>query len=69
MLTDQLDVIFNILIYAGKKKYTGPQNILEIFENPDLAKNLMFRDIHLINLQSSSDEKISKDENKTLRVR
>ena len=27
-----------------------------------LAKELMFKEIHLIDLQSSSDEKISKDE-------
>ncbi len=60
--TTKAPIILNILIYAGKKAYTGPKNMLEIFEKPELAKELMFREIHVIDLQSSKDEEIIKDE-------
>ncbi len=60
--TTKAPIILNILIYAGKKSYTGPHNMLEIFEKPELAKELMFREINVIDLQSSKDEEIIKDE-------
>lgn len=60
--TTKAPIILNILIYAGKNPYTGPKNMLDIFEKPELAKELMFKEIHVIDLQSSKEEKISKDE-------
>ncbi|MCP3659908.1 MAG: Rpn family recombination-promoting nuclease/putative transposase, partial [Bacteroidetes bacterium] len=60
--TTKAPIILNILIYAGKKAYTGPHNMLEIFEKPELAKDLMFRKIHVIDLQSNKEEEITKDE-------
>ncbi|MCP3660526.1 MAG: Rpn family recombination-promoting nuclease/putative transposase, partial [Bacteroidetes bacterium] len=60
--TTKAPIILNILIYAGKKPYTGPHNLLEIFEKPELAKDLMFRKIHVIDLQSNKEEEITKDE-------
>ncbi|MCP3660412.1 MAG: Rpn family recombination-promoting nuclease/putative transposase [Bacteroidetes bacterium] len=60
--TTKAPIILNIIIYAGKKPYTGPHNLLEIFETPELAQDLMFRKIHVIDLQSTKEEEITKDE-------
>ena len=36
--------------------------MLEMFESPKLAEELMFKEFHLIDLQSSSVDRLSKDE-------
>ena len=59
--TDKAPIVINILVYAGRKIYTGPKHMNEIFENPELAKNMMFQQIHVIDLQSKEIEELSKD--------
>lgn len=57
--TNKAPIILNVILYAGKEKYNGPRNMSEMFENPALAKKLMFQDFHIIDLQSTSVDKLS----------
>ena len=57
--TNKAPIILNVLVYAGKEKYNGPKNMLEMFENPALAQQLMFKDFHIVDLQSSGIDKLS----------
>lgn len=59
--TKKAPIIINILIYAGKNEYTGPKTYYEMFENPELAKEIMFKDLHLVNLQATGINELSKD--------
>ncbi len=64
--TNKAPIILNILVYAGKEKYKGPKSMLEMFENPDLAKEIMFKDFHIVDLQSTDINKLSKDKKAAL---
>ncbi len=39
--TNKFPIVLTILLYSSKKKYTGPNNNLEMFENYKLAQELM----------------------------
>ena len=56
----KLPLIFPIVVYAGKAKYTAPRNLWALFEYPELAKKLMTEDHALLDLQAMSDEDIAK---------
>ena len=56
----KLPLIFPIVVYAGKAKYTAPRNLWALFEYPELAKKLMTEDYALLDLQAISDEDIAK---------
>ena len=54
----KLPIIFPLVMYNGKIKYNAPTNIWQLFENPQLAQDIMANDYHLIDLHSMSDENI-----------
>lgn len=56
----KLPLIFPIVVYAGKAKYTAPRNLWALFEYPELDKKLMTEDYALLDLQAISDEDIAK---------
>jgi hypothetical protein len=56
----KLPLIFPIVVYAGKAKYTAPRNLWALFDYPELAKKLMTEDHALLDLQAMSDEDIAK---------
>ncbi len=60
--TNKAPIILNVLIYAAQKPYTGPKTYSEMFENPKLANEIMFKDFHIVNLQSTGIDELSKDE-------
>ena len=46
--TDKLPLILNVLMANTGAPYRGPYNLMEAFEQPELAKELMFRAYHLL---------------------
>ncbi len=57
---EKIPLIFPIIMYAGKAKYTAPKNLWALFENPNLAKKLLTEDHALVDLQAMSDDEITK---------
>ena len=55
-----IPLIFPLVVYAGKAKYTAPRNLWSLFEYPELAKKLLTEDHALVDLQSMSDDEIAK---------
>jgi len=55
---EKLPLVLPLVLYNGKKKYTAPKNLWELFNNPVLAKKAMGEDYQLIDLQSMSDDEI-----------
>ena len=51
-------MIFPLVVYAGKAKYTAPRNLWSLFEYPELAKKLLTEDHELVDLQAMSDDEI-----------
>lgn len=49
-----------IVIYNGKKKYNVPLNIWDLFNNPELARNLWNKDYSLINVHEIPDEELKE---------
>ena len=56
----KLPLIFPLVLYAGKAKYTAPRNLWPLFEYPDLAKKLLTEDHALVDLQAMSDDEIAQ---------
>jgi predicted transposase/invertase (TIGR01784 family) len=54
----KIPLIFPLVVYAGKAKYTAPRNLWALFQNPELAKKLLTEDHALVDLQSMSDDEI-----------
>jgi predicted transposase/invertase (TIGR01784 family) len=57
---EKIPLIFPIVIYAGKAKYTASRNLWSLFEYQDLSKQLLTRDHALVDLQAMSDDEIAK---------
>lgn len=55
---NKLPVILPIVIYNGKKKYSAPRNIFELFTYPDIARKTVEEDYRLIDLQAISDNEM-----------
>jgi len=55
-----LPIIYPMVFYAGKNKYTAPLSILDLFESRDIAKTILFEGYNLINLKKIPDEIICK---------
>ena len=56
---DKLPIIMPLVIYNGKKKYTAPLNLWQLFDNPTLAQEIMSSDYNLIDLHSMKDDEIN----------
>ena len=56
----QLPVVLPIIVYNGKKKYNVSRNIWNLFNNPDLAKNLWNNDYPIINVHEIPDEELKE---------
>ena len=56
----KIPLIFPIVVYAGKEKYTAPRNLWALFDNPELAKKLLTEDHAIVDLQAMSDDEITK---------
>ena len=57
---EKIPLIFPLVVYAGKAKYTATRNLWELFEYPGLAKKLLTEDHALVDLQAMSDDEIAK---------
>jgi len=55
---DKLPLIIPFVIYAGKDKYTAPKNLPDLFEDPEIAKQMLSGDYFLIDLQNMPDNEI-----------
>jgi len=55
---EKIPLIFPLVVYAGKAKYTAPRNLWSLFEYPELAKKLLTEDHELVDLQAMSDDEI-----------
>ena len=53
-----IPLIFPLVVYAGKAKYTAPRNLWSLFEYPELAKKLLTEDHALVDLQAMPDDEI-----------
>jgi predicted transposase YdaD len=53
-------VIFPMIIYTGKSKYTAPLSFWELFEEPSLSKSFFTGPVTLIELPGISYEKLRK---------
>jgi len=56
----KLPLIFPIVVYAGRTKYTAARNLWDLFEYPELAKKLLTEDYKLIDLQAKTDDEITR---------
>ena len=56
---EKIPLIFPLVLYAGKAKYTAPRNLWSLFEYSELAQKIMTEDHALIDLQSMSDDEIA----------
>jgi len=57
---NKLPIIFPIVFYTGTRKYKAPRSFWELFERPEMAKNMLMQDYKLINLSETSDDEITR---------
>lgn len=57
---NKLPLVVPIVFYNGKEKYTSPQSLWQLFDNPDMARQLMGNEYKLVDLQSKTDEEIKR---------
>ncbi len=62
----KIPLIFPIVVYNGKAKYTAPRVLWELFDDPKLAKLILNEDHALVDLQAATDDEIAKNENLAL---
>lgn len=55
---NKLPLVVPIVFYNGKEKYTSPQSLWQLFDNPNMAKQLLGDEFKLIDLQSKTDDEI-----------
>lgn len=58
---NKLPVVIPLVLYNGKKGYSAPKNIFELFVRPDIARRVMTEDYRLIDLQAMHDKDINYD--------
>ncbi|WP_425361619.1 Rpn family recombination-promoting nuclease/putative transposase [Candidatus Tisiphia endosymbiont of Ceraclea dissimilis] len=56
----KLPLVYNLVIYNGKEVYTAPRNLWSLFTDAVIAKKVMTEDYQLVDLQSMSDDEITK---------
>ena len=54
----RLPLIVPLVIYQGRRKYSAPRNLWQLFTHPELAKKLFTDDYRLIDLHSMPDDEI-----------
>jgi predicted transposase/invertase (TIGR01784 family) len=57
---DKLPLIAPIVFYNGKEKYTSPQSLWQLFDNPDMARQLLGDEFKLVDLQAKTDDEIKR---------
>lgn len=57
---EKIPLIFPLVVYTGKSKYTAPRNLWSLFEYPELAQKILTEDPALVDLQSMSDDEIAQ---------
>ena len=57
---NKLPLVIPIVFYNGKEKYTSPQSLWQLFDNPDMARQLLGDEYKLVDLQSKTDEEIKR---------
>ena len=56
-----LPLVYPLVLYTGKKKYTQPLDMFELFgEHKETAKQWMTKPLHLVDLSQETDEEIRK---------
>jgi len=58
----KLPIVIPFVLYNGKKKYNVPKNLWDLFDDPDMAKDIMLSDYHLIDLQAMNDDEIKQNQ-------
>ena len=56
----KLPVIYPVIYYTGSKAYNSSTLIFDLFDNPDLAKNVLLSPVQLVDLSKISDEDLRK---------
>lgn len=56
----KLPIIYPIVLYNGKRKYTVSRNIWGLFEDPEFIKKLWINDYQLINVHEIPDERLKE---------
>ena len=62
----KLPLILNISVYNGTNPYKGPITFLEMFEYPELAKQYLLEEYHLVDLRADTEGRIQQDKQATL---
>ena len=57
----KLPLVFPLVVYGGKRKYTAARNFWELFEQANMAREALGGDHALLDLESISDDDIRKD--------
>ncbi len=58
---DKLPIIINICLYHGERSpYPHSVNLIDCFENPNLAREFLFKPFYLIDLTMLSDDEIEQ---------
>lgn len=63
---DKLPLIVPIIFYNGKEKYTSPQSLWQLFDNPDMAKQLLGDEFKLVDLQAKTDDEVKRTQHLSL---
>ena len=58
---NQLPIILPMVLYNGKKAYSAPRNIFELFSHPEIARKSITEDYRLVDLQATLDDNIDYD--------
>jgi len=53
-----LPVIYQLVLYNGKKRYKTPLNIWDMSSNPDLARKFWNSDFQLVNVHNIPDKEL-----------
>ena len=58
-----LPIVYPLVLYSGAKEWTAPRDIFDLFgEHKALAKEILFKPFHLIDLQRMDDEDLQKEQ-------
>lgn len=55
---NKIPLIYPILFYNGKSRYNAPLSLWEMFDDSEMAKQILTNNYHLINLHAMSDDEI-----------
>ena len=58
----RLPLVFPLVVYGGKGKYTAKKNLWELFENAEMARSVLGGDYALVDLQGMDDKDIRRDQ-------